>query len=150
MIYLDIIAKIASIFVPIFGFCIAFFQLNHVIKNTKVNVLKTEFDIFGKISEKEKIFVDCYEKSILSSKGSETQSYYNLYKKSKEQYLSELNWVCLYILEGYFTRKHFFQEYGAKIFYIYDQIKNTEMVKEYTSMDKLCKKYRCELSKYKK
>lgn len=91
MIDLDIIAKIASIFVPIFGFCIAFFQLNHVIKNTKVNVLKTEFDIFGKISEKEKIFVDCYEKSILSSKGSETQSYYNLYKKSKEQYLSELN-----------------------------------------------------------
>ncbi|EKM9899167.1 hypothetical protein PWA85_001707, partial [Campylobacter coli] len=51
IITLDRITKI----ITIVGFCLAFFQLRNVIKNTKVNVLKTEFDIFGKISEKEKI-----------------------------------------------------------------------------------------------
>ncbi|EKN8418663.1 hypothetical protein PZA47_001577, partial [Campylobacter jejuni] len=126
IITLDTITKI----ITIVGFCLAFFQLRNVIKNTKVNVLKTEFDIFGKISEKEKIFVDCYEQSMLSSEESKTQEYYSLYKKSKEQYLSELNLVCLYILEGYFTRKHFFQEYGSKMFSMYDEIKD----KDYTSI----------------
>ncbi|EFU4875505.1 hypothetical protein HT982_001735, partial [Campylobacter jejuni] len=47
IITLDRITKI----ITIVGFCLAFFQLRNVIKNTKVNVLKTEFDIFGKISE---------------------------------------------------------------------------------------------------
>lgn len=31
-----------------------------------------------------------------------TQEYYNLYKQSKEQYLSELNLVCLYIIRRIF------------------------------------------------
>ncbi|HBD9204933.1 TPA: hypothetical protein KLC88_001755, partial [Campylobacter jejuni] len=63
---LDILVKIVQI-VACLGLIIAIFQLRATSKNAKVNILKTEFDIFSKISEKEKIFVDCYEKLISSN-----------------------------------------------------------------------------------
>lgn len=144
---LDIFVKIVQI-ITCLSFIIAIFQLRATSKNAKVNILKTEFDIFGKISEKEKIFVDCYEK-LISSNELINKEDYNLYIKSQEQYLSELNLVCLYILEGYFTKKHFFQEYGEKILFIYDEIKENDKIKKYTNINQICTKYKRKLIKYK-
>lgn len=146
----DVIAQLIQIsvsIVGIVGIVIAIFQLIASRTNAKVNILKTEFDIFGKISEKEKVFVDDYEKLVTSNEAIDTESY-NSYIKNKEQYLSELNLVCSYILDGYFTKEHFFREYGEKILLMYDEIQKDNMTRKYASIDKVCKKYKKKLIKY--
>lgn len=133
---LDEIVKI----IQIGGIGFIIWQLNISIRNTKVNTLKTEFEIFGKISEKEKAFVDEYEKLIKPNVYVDEESI-NPYKKYREQYLNELNLVCLYILNGYFTEKHFSQQYGEKTLSMHNKMDDNER-KEYTSIDKICKKYK--------
>ena len=116
-----------------------------------MNVLKTEFDIFGKISEKEIAFVDAYEEyenfTSSSNNVSEKKSLRNSYIKNKEQYLNELNLLCLYIDEGYFTKEHFFQQYGKKILSMYDEMQKDNEIRKYIHIDTICQKHKKELLK---
>lgn len=150
--YLDICAKIMQIVVSFLGIISIIFaavQLRAVTKNTKVNVLKAEFDIFGKISEKEIAFVDTYEECEKSGdNASKKDSLYNLYKKNREQYLNELNLLCLYIDEGYFTKEHFFQQYGKKILSIHGILKEEKLIEKYIHINKIVEKYETEITKY--
>ncbi|ECO1957840.1 TPA: hypothetical protein SG634_001154 [Campylobacter coli] len=153
---LDVAVKcvqIAVSIVGIIGFSITIFQLIAVMKNTKANVLKTEMDIFGKIHEKEVAFVDAYEEYERLEKNSSNNlekknDLRRLYVKNKEQYLNELNLLCLYISEGYFTKEHFFQQYGQKLLSIYDEMKKDGQIKKYIHIDMICKKYKKRLSNY--
>ncbi|MCI7485566.1 MAG: hypothetical protein MSA68_06450 [Helicobacter sp.] len=147
---IDVIAQLIQIVVSILGIVgigIAIFQLIALRTNAKVNTLKTEFDIFGKISEKEKVFVDDYEKLVTSNEAIDKEGL-NSYTKNKEQYLRELNLVCSYILDGYFIKEHFFREYGEKILSIYNEIQKDNMIRKYPSIDKVCKKYKEQLELY--
>lgn len=135
----------------LFGVGMAIFQLEAVRKNTKINVLKTEFDIFGKISEKEMAFVDAYEEyekwTHLGDKTPRKMESFNSYVKNREQYLNDLNLLCLYIDEGYFTKEHFFLQYGKKISSMYDQMKKSNEIRKYIHIETICQKYEKELRK---
>ncbi|MCI5969074.1 hypothetical protein [Helicobacter sp.] len=124
--------EVISLFLTPLSIIVAIWALRPVTKNAKMNVLKTEFDIFKELSAKEIAFVDYYE---LPKESIE----YDTYNKIKEQYLRVLNLVCLYVLEGYFTKKHFFRSYGKKILLLYEEEILTDT--QYPYIYKIYKKY---------
>ncbi|HEC1136820.1 TPA: hypothetical protein R0G03_001735 [Campylobacter coli] len=119
--YINIIIKLiqglASIGVVI-GLIIACLQLRNSFKNNRINILKTEFDAFEKISNAEKNFVDYIEHLDLE-KNQLDEKNNNLLNKKREEYYKTLNLICLYVLEKCFTKKHFLNEYKNKLLKIY-------------------------------
>ncbi|MDY2584275.1 hypothetical protein [Helicobacter sp.] len=53
--------EVISLFLTPLSIIVAIWALRPVTKNAKMNVLKTEFDIFKELSAKEIAFVDYYE-----------------------------------------------------------------------------------------
>lgn len=141
--YLDIIVKLAqassSIAVCV-GIIFAFIQLRATIQNSKINLMKTEWDIFDKLSEKEKAFVDEFEK--LKQLQNITDEQCESYLKNMEQYLNELDSLCLYVIEGYFSKVHFFQKHGKGVLSIYEILKKENAIEKYPHIDKVLKRYR--------
>lgn len=92
-------------------------------KNTQLNTLKTEIDIFFKLFEKEKIFVDHLEYFISKEKEfTEEQKKKELEQlaRNKEQYLNTLDMICFYVDKKHFTPSTFYRQYGKTMLEIKD------------------------------
>ncbi|HEH4544174.1 TPA: hypothetical protein SG323_001605 [Campylobacter coli] len=141
--YIDIIIKLiqglSSIFV-IIGLILAWFQLRNSSKNNRINILKTEFDTFEKLSNAEKKFVDHIERLDLE-KNQLDEKNNNLLNKKREEYYKTLNLICLYVLEKCFTKKHFLNEYKNKLLKIYKILKNDNMLDKYINIKDVVEKY---------
>ncbi|HED0964205.1 TPA: hypothetical protein R4N12_001655 [Campylobacter coli] len=141
--YINIIIKLiqglASIGVVI-GLIIACLQLRNSSKNNRINILKTEFDAFEKISNAEKNFVDYIEHLDLE-KNQLNEKNNNLLNKKREEYYKTLNLICLYVLEKCFTKKHFLNEYKNKLLKIYKILKNDNMLDKYINIKDVVEKY---------
>ncbi|MFY4691202.1 hypothetical protein ACOTVD_09200 [Campylobacter jejuni] len=141
--YINIIIKLiqglASISVVI-GLIVAYFQLGNSFKNNRINILKTEFDAFEKISNAEKNFVDYIEYLDLE-KNQLDEKNNNLLNRKREEYYKTLNLICLYVLEKCFTKKHFLNEYKNKLLKIYKILKNDNMLDKYINIKDVVEKY---------
>ncbi|HHS6729077.1 TPA: hypothetical protein ACTN9G_001627 [Campylobacter jejuni] len=141
--YINIIIKLiqglASIGVVI-GLIIACLQLRNSSKNNRINILKTEFDAFKKISNAEKKFVNYIEHLDLE-KNQLDEKNNNLLNKKREEYYKTLNLICLYVLEKCFTKKHFLNEYKNKLLKIYKILKNDNMLDKYINIKDVVEKY---------
>ncbi|EAJ9909218.1 hypothetical protein ACP3G6_001688 [Campylobacter jejuni] len=142
--YINVIVKLiqglASIGVVI-GLIIACLQLRNSSKNNRINILKTEFDAFEKISEAEKNFVD-YIENLKLEKNQLDEKSNNLLDKKREEYYKTLNLICLYVLEKCFTKKHFLNEYKNKLLKIYKTLKNDNMLDKYINIKDVVEKYK--------
>lgn len=141
--YINIIIKLiqglASIGVVI-GLIIACLQLRNSSKNNRINILKTEFDAFEKISNAEKNFVDYIEHLDLEKNQLDKKNN-NLLNRKREEYYKTLNLICLYVLEKCFTKKHFLNEYKNKLLKIYKILKNDNMLDKYINIKDVVEKY---------
>lgn len=141
--YINIIIKLiqglASIGVVI-GLIIACLQLRNSSKNNRINILKTEFDAFEKISNAEKNFVDYIEHLDLEKNQLDKKNN-NLLNRKREEYYKTLNLICLCVLEKCFTKKHFLNEYKNKLLKIYKILKNDNMLDKYINIKDVVEKY---------
>ncbi|MCV3509222.1 hypothetical protein L8W69_08360 [Campylobacter sp. CNRCH_2016_3089] len=141
--YINIIIKLiqglASIGVVV-GLIIACLQLRNSSKNNRINILKTEFDAFEKISNAEKKFVDYIERLDLEKKQLDKKNN-NLLNKKREEYYKTLNLICLYVLEKCFTKEHFLNEYENKLLKIYKILKNDNILDKYINIKDVVEKY---------
>ncbi|MCV3349818.1 hypothetical protein L8X52_06625 [Campylobacter lari] len=140
--YIDVIVKIIQGFTSvgvIIGLFIACLQLRSGLKSNRINILKSEFDIFLKISEAEEDFIDYLDEieNIQLDKKSN-----DLLNKKREAYYKALNLACLYVLERCFTKKHFLNEYKGILVAIYKVLENNNMLDDYVNIKNLVIKYK--------
>ncbi len=96
-------------------------QLKITKRNTELNIAKNEIDIFSKLNEKEKVFVDCLE-----SYNEQNNEYFDSLQRAKEEYFRLFDAVCLYVSNGSITFDNFCNQYQDRIIFIVTQFKKDD------------------------
>lgn len=113
---IDALAKISQILLGIVGavaIYLSWGQLKATKRNTQLNIAKNEIDIFSKLNEKQKIFVDSMA---LYNANTDNKSARLNALKAKEEYFWLLDIVCLYVLNKSITPHHFYTQYRQTIY----------------------------------
>lgn len=96
-------------------------QLKIAKRNTELNIAKNEIDIFSKLNEKEKVFVDCLE----NYNGQNNEDFDSL-QRAKEEYFRLFDTVCLYVSNESITFENFCNQYKDRIIFIVAQFKKDD------------------------
>lgn len=115
---IDNLSKFSQIMLMLFGgyaLYISYKQLKIAKRNTELNIAKNEIDIFARLNEKEKVFVDSLENY------DET---FDLPKRAKEEYFRLFDTICLYVLNESITLDNFCNQYKDRISLIIDNFKD--------------------------
>lgn len=112
---LDLLAKISQILLGVVGavaIYLSWGQLKATKRNTQLNIAKNEIDIFSKLNERQKIFVDfmALYNADTNNKSAELGAL-----KAKEEYFWLLDIVCFYTLNKSITPHHFYAQYRQTI-----------------------------------
>lgn len=115
---IDNLSKFSQIMLMLFGgyaLYISHKQLKIAKRNTELNIAKNEIDIFARLNEKEKVFVDSLENY---------DEIFDLLKRAKEEYFRLFDTICLYVLNGSITLDNFCNQYKDRISLIIDKFKD--------------------------
>lgn len=123
---IDNLSKFSQMVLMLFGgyaLYISHKQLKIAKRNTELNIAKNEIDIFAKLNEKEKVFVDSLE-NYDGVKEKEYDEAFDLLKRAKEEYFRLFDTICLYVLNDSITLDNFCNQYKDRISLIIDKFKD--------------------------
>lgn len=123
---IDGLSKFSQIMLMIFGgyaLYISHKQLKIAKRNTELNIAKNEIDIFARLNEKEKVFVDSLE-NYDGANEKEYDETFDLLKRAKEEYFRLFDTICLYVLNDSITLDNFCNQYKDRIVFIVDKFKD--------------------------
>lgn len=123
---LDDISKLAQIalgIIGIYAIYISHNQLKLSQRNTQLNIAKNEIDIFAKLNEKERVFIDYLEQFDETQTG-ELHNIPETLLRAKQEYLRLLNTVCLYVLNESITLDNFRNQYKETVDFIIKRFDN--------------------------
>lgn len=106
---LDCISKLSQIVLGVIGLYAIYIshnQLKLARRNTQLNIAKNEIDIFARLNEKEKVFIDCLEIADNDT---------DLLNHAKEEYFRLFDTVCLYVLNESITLDNFHNQYKDRL-----------------------------------
>lgn len=125
---IDSLSKFSQMMLMIFGgyaLYISHKQLKITKRNTELNIAKNEIDIFARLNEKEKVFVDSLENyGGAETKEKEYDETFDLLKRAKEEYFRLFDTICLYVLNESITLDNFCNQYKDRLFFIVDKFKD--------------------------
>ncbi|EJD0663692.1 hypothetical protein OOV28_001444 [Campylobacter jejuni] len=133
-----------SEFIRILVGCIAFYftfsQLRYAKRNMLLNIAKNEIDIFNKLDERQKLFIECQIKfsNIKNNDNDEEMKILlNEEERLKKYYFDLLDTVCFYAINNNITAKNFYSQYKNILLAVNELYEDT--IKEYENICKVIK-----------
>ncbi|ECZ6247286.1 hypothetical protein F8Z45_09040 [Campylobacter coli] len=133
-----------SEFLRILVGCIAFYftfsQLRYAKRNMLLNIAKNEIEIFNKLDERQKLFIECQIKfsNIKNNDNDEEMKILlNEEERLKKYYFDLLDTVCFYAINNNITAKNFYSQYKNILLAVNELYRDT--IKEYENICKVIK-----------
>ncbi len=124
--------------------CIAFYftfsQLRYAKRNMLLNIAKNEIEIFNKLDERQKLFIECQIKfsNIKNNDNDEEMKILlNEEERLKKYYFDLLDTVCFYAINNNITAKNFYSQYKNILLAVNELYRDT--IKEYENICKVIK-----------
>lgn len=133
-----------SEFLRILVGCIAFYftfsQLRYAKRNMLLNIAKNEIEIFNKLDERQKLFIECQIKfsSIKNDDDvdeEEMKILLNEEERLKKYYFDLLDTVCFYAINNNITAKNFYSQYKNILLAVNELYRDT--IREYENICKV-------------
>ncbi|WP_143211981.1 hypothetical protein [Campylobacter hyointestinalis] len=117
-----------------------FSQLQYAKRNMLLNIAKNEIDIFNKLDERQKLFIECQIKfsNIKNNDDDEEMKILlNEEERLKKYYFDLLDTVCLYAINKNITAKNFYSQYKNILLAVNELYEDT--IKKYENICKVIK-----------